>query len=183
MFSMIRIDRQSLNLKFQGFMLILSVPWGQQRIKCPDHTFFICFCDNTDVALDGHYGSDGFIPTAWTLSLCEVVELKLMRCIPEHWMKPYWPIVAIQTSEADKKSARPMEKSCVTRTFCFQLASWDAQCWYETLDLVIQTLLINSNYWNHFNKRIMQLFLGRCDEKLTVAHADQWKNGQDFVLH
>ncbi len=28
----------------------------------------------------------------------------------------------------------------------------------------------------------MRLFLGGCDEKLTVRHPDQWKKGQAFVL-
>ncbi len=41
--------------------------------------FLICFCDNTDVYLDGHHVSDSFILTIWTLSLCEVVKLKLMN--------------------------------------------------------------------------------------------------------
>ncbi len=42
MFSMIRIGKQSLNHKFWGFILILSVPWGHLRSKCPCHntTFF-----------------------------------------------------------------------------------------------------------------------------------------------
>ncbi len=92
MLSMIRIDKQSLNHKFWGFILILSVPWGQLRTKFPCHTtffhqsdtFFISFCANTDIALDGHYRSDGFILTTWTLSPCEVVKLKLIRYIPEH---------------------------------------------------------------------------------------------------
>ncbi len=87
MFSMISIDKQSLDHKFWGFILILSVPWGQLRTKCPCHTiffyrsvtFFICFCGNTDVLLDDNYGSDGFILTTWTVSPCEVVKLKLMR--------------------------------------------------------------------------------------------------------
>ncbi len=77
MFLTIRIiDKQSLKNKFYGFILILSVPWGQLRTKCPCHTtffqrsglFFICFCGNTDVALDGHNRPDGFIVTTWTLS-------------------------------------------------------------------------------------------------------------------
>ncbi len=92
MFSMMKIDKQSLNPKFPGFILILSVLRGQLRTKCPCHTtfvhqsgtFLICFCGNTDVSLDGHHGLDGFILTIWTFSLCEVVKLKLMRYIPPH---------------------------------------------------------------------------------------------------
>ncbi len=84
MFSMIRIDKQNLNHKFWVFILILSFPWGQLGRKCTCHnffpgTFFICFCGNTDVALDGHNGSDGSILTTWIVSPCEVVKLKLMR--------------------------------------------------------------------------------------------------------
>ncbi len=61
------------------------------------------------------------------------------------------PTVDIQnnisvTMEADGKSARPMEKSCVTRMFCSQLASWNTQYQYETSEHVIQTRLINSYY-------------------------------------
>ncbi len=86
MFSVIRIDKQSLNHQFCVFMLILSVQRGLLRIKCPCHTtfshqsgtFFICFCGNTDVAVNGHYGSDGFILTMWTLAPREVVKLKLI---------------------------------------------------------------------------------------------------------
>ncbi len=48
-------------------------------------TFFICFCGNTDVALNGLYNaSNGFILSTWTLSPCEIVKLKLMRYIPRH---------------------------------------------------------------------------------------------------
>ncbi len=89
-FSMIRIDKQNLNHKFWGFILILSVQWGQLRTKCPCHFFpsvchfFICFWSNTVIALDGDYGSDGFILATWTLSPCEAVQLKLMRYIPQH---------------------------------------------------------------------------------------------------
>ncbi len=69
-FSVIKIDKQSLNHKFCGFLLILSVPWDLLRTKCPYHNFFpsvwlfshICFCWNTDISLNGHFGSDGFIP-------------------------------------------------------------------------------------------------------------------------
>ncbi len=84
-FSVIKIDKQSLNHKFWGFILILSVSWGQLRTKCPCHTtfvyrsvtLFICFCGNTDVSLHGHHGSDSFILPVWTLFLCEVVKLML----------------------------------------------------------------------------------------------------------
>ncbi len=92
LFSVIKIDKQSSNTTFWDFILILSVPQGQPRTKCPCHTTFvhqsgtslICFCGNTDVSSDDHHGSDGFIPTIWTLSSCEVVKLKLMRYIPQH---------------------------------------------------------------------------------------------------
>ncbi len=75
-----------------------------------------------------------------------------------------------------------MEKNCVTRTTCSQLASWGILYWYETSDLLDQTVLINSDHWKHFKKYIKRLFLGGCHETLTVWHPDQWKNGQDFVL-
>ncbi len=73
-FSVIKIDKQSLNYKFWGFVLILSVPWSQLRTRCHCHTtfvyrsgtFLICFCDNTDMSLNGHHGSNGFIVTIWT---------------------------------------------------------------------------------------------------------------------
>ncbi len=52
MFSVIRIDKQSLNHKFLGFISILSVPWGLLRTKFTCHAtvfywsciFFVCFC-------------------------------------------------------------------------------------------------------------------------------------------
>ncbi len=37
-------------------------------------------------------------------------------------------------------------KKVVTRTFCSQPASWSTYYQYETSELVVQTLLINSNY-------------------------------------
>ncbi len=91
MFSMIRIDKQSLNHEFWGFILILSVSWGQLRPKCPHHvtffhrpgTFFI-FCGNINVTSDGHYESDDFFLTTWTLSSGEVVKLKFMRYSSQH---------------------------------------------------------------------------------------------------
>ncbi len=91
-FSVIKIYKQSLIHKFWGFILILSVPWGQLRTKCPCHktffhqsgTFLVCFCGNTNVSLDDHHGSDGFVLIIWTLSLCEVVKLKSIRYIPQH---------------------------------------------------------------------------------------------------
>ncbi len=66
--------------------------------------------------------------------------------------------------EADGKSARLMEKSCVTRTFCSH------QDEYETSELVDQTLL---NLWFKLCLSIiiqlvgtfMRNFLGGCDEK------------------
>ncbi len=91
MFSIIRIDKQSLNHKFWGSILILSAPCGWLRTKCLCHTTFfhqfctfsVCFCGNTDVALDSHCGFDGFILTIWTLSSCEIVKLKLIMYIPQ----------------------------------------------------------------------------------------------------
>ncbi len=58
-----------MNHKFWGFILILSVPWGHLRTKCPCHTtfvhrsgtFLICFCSNTDISSDVHHRWDGFI--------------------------------------------------------------------------------------------------------------------------
>ncbi len=91
MFLIIRIDKQSLNHKLWGFILILSVPWGQLRTKCTcrttffhrSGTFFICFCGNTDVVLGGLYELNSFTLTIWALSPCEVVKVKLLRYIPE----------------------------------------------------------------------------------------------------
>ncbi len=91
-FSIIKIDKQSLNHKFWGFILIPKVPWGWQRTKCPYHTTFFhqsgtiptCFGGNTDIALDGHCGSDNYILITWTRSSCEIVKLKLMKYIPEY---------------------------------------------------------------------------------------------------
>ncbi len=82
-------------------------------------------------------------------------------------------MVAVQrnisvATEADKRSARPMDKSCVTSTFCSQLVSWDTQYYYETSELVVQTLLINFKHGNNFKNYITRFFLGECDEKLTV---------------
>ncbi len=88
-FSIIKIDKQSLNYKFRSFILILSVPWGWLRTKCPCHTTFfhqsgtfsICFCGNTDALLDVHCGSDGFILMTWTFSSCEIVKIKFIKYI------------------------------------------------------------------------------------------------------
>ncbi len=74
---MIKIDKQSLNHKFRGFILIRSVPWGQLRTKFPCHTTFLhqrsIFFSFASVAtlmlLNGHYESDGFILTIWILSM------------------------------------------------------------------------------------------------------------------
>ncbi len=66
-----------------------------------------------------------------------------------------WPLVAIQknisvATKADEKSVRLMDKNCVTRTFCSQLASWDTRYQYETSELVVETLRINFNRWKKF---------------------------------
>ncbi len=91
-FSIIRIDKLSLNHKFWDFILILNALRGVLRTKCFVAQFFsiglalfpFCFCGNTDVALNDHCGSDGFILKTWTLSSCEIVKLKLMTYIPQH---------------------------------------------------------------------------------------------------
>ncbi len=41
-------------------------------------------------------------------------------------------------------------KNCMTRTFCSQPGSLDIQNQYKTSELVIQILLMNSNYWKQF---------------------------------
>ncbi len=97
-FSVIKIYKQSLNHKFRGFILILSVPWGPLRTKCPCHTtffhwsgiFLICLCGNTDNSLDGHRGSDGFILTIRTLSPSEVLKLKLMSTFHRTYISESW---------------------------------------------------------------------------------------------
>ncbi len=66
------------------------------------------------------------------------------------------------------KNARPMKKRCVTRTFCSQPASWDIRYQNETSELVVQTLLFNSNYWKQLISTFMRLFLGGHNEKWTV---------------
>ncbi len=72
--------------------MILSLPWGWMRTKCPYHrtsfyqsgTFSICFCGNTDVCLDVHFKSVGFILMIWTLSSGKIVKLKSIKYIPQH---------------------------------------------------------------------------------------------------
>ncbi len=96
--------------------------------------------------------------------------------------------VAIQSNisvatEADRKSARPMEKSCATRTFCSQLASWDTLYLYETSEHVLQILFINCNYWKQLISTFMQLILGERNEKWTVWHSDWYKKSKDLVPH
>ncbi len=51
-------------------------------------TFSIFFRGKTDIALDVHCGSAGFILTTWTLFSCEIVKLKLMKYIPQQLKFP-----------------------------------------------------------------------------------------------
>ncbi len=85
---MIRLNKLSLNHNFWGFIILLRPVENEMSLS---HYFFpsvwyflICFYGNIDVVLDSHYGLDDFILTTWTLSPCEIVELKLMRYIPQH---------------------------------------------------------------------------------------------------
>ncbi len=47
--------------------------------------FSTCFSGKTDVLLNVHCGSDGFILTTWTLSPCETQKVNLMKYIPQHF--------------------------------------------------------------------------------------------------
>ncbi len=71
--------------------LDLKISWR----KCPRYTIFfhysgtfsISFLGNTNVVLCVLCRSAGFILTTWTpssVSLCEIVKLKLMKYIPQH---------------------------------------------------------------------------------------------------
>ncbi len=100
-------------------------------------------------------------------------------------------MVAIQrnisvATEADEKRAKPMDKSCVTKTFCSQLTSWDTRYKYETPELEVQTPLITFNHWKIILNYIIRFFLGGCDEKLKLC--DIQINGKEakilyFIVH
>ncbi len=82
-------------------------------------------------------------------------------------------------TKADGKSARLLEKSCATRTFCSRLASWDTQYRYEISERVVQTVLINSNYWKQLISTFTWLFLWGHDEKWALSQSrlmeKKWK--------
>ncbi len=79
------------------------------------------------------------------------------------------------------------------------LDQWKKVVWqgHFVLNWLHGTLSINTkpqNLWlkhclliliieNILKSTFMRLFLRRCDEKLTAWHPDQWKKGQDFVIH
>ncbi len=53
----------------------------------------------------------------------------------------------------------------MTRTFSSQPALWDNQSQYESLELVVQSMLINYNYRKQLMNTFMQLLLGGHHEK------------------
>ncbi len=118
--------------------------------------------------------------------LRSAVECTSSTLVSQFHKKKSVHVIRMKSGDPQWTSVLPqkqMEKSCVTRTFSSQPLLWDTQYQYETSEIVVQTLFINSNYWKQLTSTFMRLFLEKHNEKWTMWHSDWWEKNEDFVRH
>ncbi len=119
---------------------------------------------NFKILIDKFSGMS-FIDFSFTITHKESVHVVRMKPLDPQWTSKRTSLLPQKQME---KVLRLMEKSCVTRTFYSQLVSWDTQYQYETSEVVVQTPLINSNYWKQLITTFTRPFLVDYNVKWTM---------------